>query len=157
MKNKNSAKGQRKRPIEIHSIERFARKSKPIYEDIRWRFIINLALLALLALMAAEMLMYDQLARDITPDGLEMTELALSMFVLFDLLLVVRYVPDKVTFLKKNWLKAILILPNWIMIKPFAMLGLDHLFPALLSQANITQAGRGVNIFDSIGDFLDKL
>ena len=149
---------QRKRPIEnSREFERFARKSKPIYEDIRWRFIISLVLLALVTLIITELFMYDELTKSITPDQLEMAELTLSMFVIFDLLLVIRYVPDKTAFLKKNWMKALLIIPSWMIVKPFALIGLDQILPTIASQHNIAQMGRGVNFFDNVKDFIDKL
>ena len=132
-------------------------RKRPIYEDIRWRFTIQLATLALVALLAAEMFMYDDLAKSFSDNDLETGETVLSMFVLFDLLLVIRYVPDKVDFLKKNWLKALMVLPNWVMIKPFAIIGFDNIIPHILSQNGITQAGRGLNVWDSAKDVLDKL
>ncbi len=132
-------------------------RERPIYEDIRWRFLMQLVLLALVTLMLSEIFMYDELLKGAGPDTIEMAELALSMFIMFDLLLVVRYVPKKIEFLKSNWMKAILILPTWVMVKPFLVLGLDQLFPVIASQNNIIQASRGINFFDNIRDFIEKL
>lgn len=149
---------QRKRPIKNSAeVERFAQKSKLIYEDIRWRFIINLVILALILLMLSQVFIYDELVKSVSPEKLELGETILSMFIIFDLLLVIRYVPDKVAFLKKNWIKAVLVLPNWIVVKPFNLIGIDSLIPNVLSQSGITQAGRSINIFDSARDLLDKL
>lgn len=136
-----------------HSVQR----KPPIYEDIRWRFIIQLATLGLITLMITEIFLYDELTKNLAPEKLELGETILSMFIIFDLLLVIRYVPDKVEFLKKNWLKAMLVLPTWLVVKPFNLLGIDSVIPALFSQSGITQVGRGINVFDSIRDVLDKL
>ena len=132
-------------------------RKQPIYEDIRWRFLMKLILLALVTLMLSEILIYDQLVKSLTPDTIEMSELVLSMFVLFDLLLIVRYVPDRVAFLRKNWGKVILILPSWVIVKPIMLIGLDKIIPAIASETNILQVSRGYNFYDNITDFIDKL
>ena len=141
----------------IKKAQQREQRKRPIYEDVRWRFIISLVLLALVTLMLTELFMYDELTKSFTPDDLELAELTLSMFIMFDLLLIIRYVPDKIAFLKRNWTKALLILPTWILIKPFTIIGLDQILPTIASQHNIVQMGRSVNFFDNVKDFIDKL
>ena|GEM_PF-4277781 len=132
----------------------------PLRRTEHWRALVSATLLLLIAIVAAEVLAPIPFYSLFSEEAIGISEVLLSLILLFDIYLGFRLAKNKALFLRRNALRILIFLPWGAIFRSLTLLRLEAafaelpLYSELLATESAANAAKGIRLAGKVDDLL---